>query len=87
MILQLQKLFYAKSTRGQPSRKRESLDEEFKSSANIQKLPSRCSVRIRKRKAEQEDYSLLPPKYEGPPTPSMAYCSYVLADLMSPKYQ
>ncbi|KAJ1362097.1 hypothetical protein KIN20_021516 [Parelaphostrongylus tenuis] len=51
------------------------------------KLRSRCSVRIRKRKAEQEDYSQLPPKYEGPPTPSMAYCEYVLADLMSPKYQ
>ncbi|KAJ1346001.1 hypothetical protein KIN20_000664 [Parelaphostrongylus tenuis] len=51
------------------------------------KLPSRCSVRIRKRKAEQEDYSQLPSKYEGPPTPSVAYCEYVLADLMSPKYQ
>ncbi|KAJ1348848.1 hypothetical protein KIN20_004241 [Parelaphostrongylus tenuis] len=87
MILQLQKLFYAKSTSGQPSQERKSLDEDFKSSANIQKLRSRCSVRIRKRKAEQEDYSQLPPKYEGPPTPSMAYCEYVLADLMSPKYQ
>ncbi|VDO23765.1 unnamed protein product [Haemonchus placei] len=61
--------------------------ESIESPKDQDQLPRRSSNRLRKKQVEQKDFSKLPPKYAGLPSPSMRFCDYVINELLNSKYE
>ncbi|VDO87794.1 unnamed protein product [Heligmosomoides polygyrus] len=57
-----------------------------KKSTSASKLPRRSSNRLRQ-KHEHVDFSRAPPKYHGPPPPSLRFCDYVISELLTSQYE
>ncbi|XGW29647.1 hypothetical protein V3C99_009026 [Haemonchus contortus] len=68
-------------------RKRRAPADAYTTSVNVSSLPRRSSNRLRKKQVEQKDFSKLPPKYAGPPSPSLRFCDYVINELLNSKYE
>lgn len=76
----------ASSSSYRPPRKRRSSSEAFTSHVDLSSLPRRSSNRLRQ-KHEHVDFSRAPPKYHGPPPPSLRFCDYVISELLTSQYE